>query len=207
MNVEQVLELAKQDLKGCLQRGEEFIPKALFFKDDEMQGVSLVPLSDQRSKDATFKALGEFCYQKGVDKVILIMDTYMRAYQTSDPSKVDKLPSDYPPSEREEALMVLSLDFRDLNKGKSLIAPYERKGTIVSFSADKMMNDNTFNGAIPACIYGGFLFGFFKKNVLNNPEGAEERVDALLGAFFKDWFHGVKDTGVEFLNSLRAVME
>jgi len=206
MNVNQVLELARKDLEGCSERCEEFIPKALMFQGDNFVGITLVPLHEH-SKSVAFKALGEFCFDNLISRVVLIIDTYMKEYRgVSDPSKIDKLPSEYPPEERGEALMILSADFRDLTAGQTLMAPYERKGSMISFASDKMESNDIFHGIIPACIFGGFLYGFLKKKVLQDTENAFQNAEQHLKEFFEEWFHGYTSVGVEFISTIQSVI-
>lgn len=186
--MQKIEKIARERKEESVKGHEEMVPACLLIKDNVVVGLVLMTFNDEQEKRAAFKSCGYLCAEKDFDGTAIVVDALFRRVNAGDPdADQTKLPSEVPPSQREEAIVIKYTDFRDLNKNEFVMVPYEQKGDMVSFSTETHDFDG-MSGQLEGCLLVGFMTEMVRKYLGEgySPEEAGKE-------FFKNYFQGIDE--------------
>lgn len=162
-----ILAAAKENMEYAAKCGRDFLPVAIFMKDPkgEARTILPIPFRDEVEKCKMHLAVGLTARKVGCAAVSLVQDVYMRkatskealAHKESGEAQIvdGGLPSRHPM--RQEALMVLHLDFNDESKCGALSWGYVRAaGQILWDKEPVILPGIEWSANIPSWVMEGY---------------------------------------------------
>jgi hypothetical protein len=195
-------------LRQVTEQGEKFIPRVHVIGEDGVY-VVFTPFTDDEEKVEMLKEVGILAYEKKAHQIVVVCDALLKHYDNEKDYKFalenweTERPSLYPEDRRTDALLILVLDFKDINKEKSIVLPYkieDKKLVMLEGPPDQSGSDT--NGLIKSVLCESVaqakIMDTLKFNMIT-PETISEMGVENMNILMKDI---EKDIGSEYPNLL-----
>jgi len=156
MNIEDLKDVARQNLRNCVAVNSDFASMA-FFMDGDQPIVAAISLNSDKYE--MYRKLGAMLGLKNITDVILLNDCAFRTVNVKDFQFVKEnynteSPLSYPESMRTEALVFAHINFKE--KDKICMMAYKKYGKEVEFLSEEF-SEGGFDGAIRSSVVCGFV--------------------------------------------------
>ena len=150
----------------------------------ESDYVTFLPWNNDESKVMMLRELGSLCFKRKLFKLAIVNDAVMKFYNKK-PDENTEFPLSYPPSMRDDCLIFLYLDFKDLNN--NIFRAYKYKISRKKVIRGEVLDFNKDIQCMDSLILRSIVFGFLRAalaDLFQKKELLPQKFDKKLGNMF-----------------------